>query len=205
MMQMTTLTTLVAGFAALATAATIQISVGKDGIVYTPNSVTAAVGDVIEYQFFPPTHSVVMADFDSPCTPAKTGGFFSGAFTTSSGMNNTVFQVTVNSTDPIFFYCGFPTHCESGMVGVINPSTDQTLDAFQSKASSVANTVAPSAPFGGQIVAAGSSSATTGTASPSPTPTGNSGGGGLYSGPASSARALAIPLIGAVVVAVLMV
>jgi uncharacterized cupredoxin-like copper-binding protein len=32
-----------------------------------------------------------------------------------------VFTVTVNDTNPIWFYCGVPTHCQAGMVGVINP------------------------------------------------------------------------------------
>ncbi|KAK4446999.1 hypothetical protein QBC34DRAFT_440500 [Podospora aff. communis PSN243] len=191
-----------AAITALATAAKIEIAVGKDGLVFSPSSVTAAMGDVIEYQFFPPTHSVIMGDFNNPCMPAATGGFFSGGFTTSNGQNSNVFQVTVNTTDPIFFYCGFPTHCESGMSGVINANSSQTLAAYQSKASTVANTVAPSAPFGGQIVPAGSSGG--GAMNPSPTPPGSSsGGGGLY-GTGSGAGALVVPLVGAIVAAVLM-
>jgi hypothetical protein len=88
------------------------------------------------------------------------------------------------------------------MSGVINANTDQTLAAYQSKASTVANTVAPSAPFGGQVVPAGSSSGS--TMSPSPTPPGSSsGGGGLY-GTGNSAGALVVPLVGAIVTAVLM-
>ncbi|KAK0620826.1 hypothetical protein B0T14DRAFT_538097 [Immersiella caudata] len=191
--------------ATLATAAKIQIAVGKDGLVFTPNSVTAAKGDIIEYQFFPPTHSVIMGDFNNPCMPAATGGFFSGGFTTSSGQNSNVFQVTINTTDPIFFYCGFPTHCESGMSGVINPSTEQTLDAYQSEASTVASTVAPPAPFGGQVVPVGSSPSA-GAMNPSPTPPGStSGGGGLYGGTGNGAGALMVPLVGAVAAAVFMV
>jgi len=93
------------------------------------------------------------------------------------------------------------------MSGVINPSTDQTLSAYQSKASSVANTVAPSAPFGGQVVPAASASG--GAINPSPTQPGSSGsgsgGGGIYGGSGSGAGALAIPAFGAIVVAALMV
>jgi plastocyanin len=88
-MHTPTLTTFSA-VAALAAGAKIQIAVGKDGLVFTPNSVTAAMGDVIEYQFFPPIHSVIMGDFNNPCMPAATGGFFSGGFTTSSGQNVSV-------------------------------------------------------------------------------------------------------------------
>jgi hypothetical protein len=30
------------------------------------------------------------------------------------------FTITINSTDPIWIYCPEDTHCEEGMVGVIN-------------------------------------------------------------------------------------
>ena len=91
--------TTIAGFAALATAAKIQIAVGKDGLVFTPNTVTAAKGDVIEYQFFPPTHSVIMGDFSNPCMPAKIGGFFSGGFITSNGQNVRVLRHPAQTED----------------------------------------------------------------------------------------------------------
>lgn len=34
----------------------------------------------------------------------------------------TTFTVTINDTNPIYFYCLFTGHCQAGMVGVINPS-----------------------------------------------------------------------------------
>lgn len=99
-----------------------KVTVGKDNaLVYDPDSITAAVGDKIEFHFFPPTHSVVESSFDTPCSPVNSSAFFSGGFTTSTGENANVFTVEVNSTDPIWFYCGFPGHCEAGMVGVVNP------------------------------------------------------------------------------------
>jgi hypothetical protein len=33
----------------------------------------------------------------------------------------THFILTINNTDPIWFYCPQSDHCQSGMVGVINP------------------------------------------------------------------------------------
>ncbi|KAK0710081.1 hypothetical protein B0T26DRAFT_627022, partial [Lasiosphaeria miniovina] len=147
---------LVAGSAA----ETIRIDVGANNLLdFSPESTTAAVGDVLEFHFFRyfPSHDVAMGDFDSPCTPAKTGGFYSGIFeTTGSGENANVFSVVVNSTDPIFFYCTVARHCASGMVGVVNPSGSQTLATYKSNARS-ARSSAPPAVFGGQIVPASSS------------------------------------------------
>jgi hypothetical protein len=61
------------------------VAVGNGGVTFTPNSVTAAVGDSIEFQFMaavlatlttlliPQSHSVAQADFSSPCTPSNGG------------------------------------------------------------------------------------------------------------------------------------
>jgi len=78
-MHLRTLAT-VSTLGALTQAATVTIAVGQNGLSFSPNSVTANVGDIIEYQFFPPNHSVVMGDFNNPCAPATQGGFFSGFF-----------------------------------------------------------------------------------------------------------------------------
>jgi plastocyanin len=101
------------------------VSVGADGnIAYSPNTLTAAVGSQVEFVFFPPTHSVTQGTFANPCVPAELNGtgFWSGGMTTASGMNANSFTITINDTNPIWFFCSFPTHCENfGMAGVINP------------------------------------------------------------------------------------
>jgi hypothetical protein len=91
------------------------------------------------------------------------------------------FQVEVNSTDPIFFYCAQTVleHCKNGMSGVVNPSSSQTLNAYQSAAKSVSTASSPANVFGGKMVSSGSS---TSAASPSPTNNGGGGGGGIYGG-----------------------
>ena len=72
-----------------ATAATIRIDVGKSGLSFSPDSVTAKTGDVLEYHFHGPLpHSVAMGDLSSPCNPAKTGGFYSGMMNTDGSGEN---------------------------------------------------------------------------------------------------------------------
>ena len=41
----------------------------------------------------------------------------------SFGQQPPIFRVTVNDTDPIFFYCSAPGACIQGMIGVINPNS----------------------------------------------------------------------------------
>lgn len=45
------------------------------------------------------------------------------------------FIVTVNSTDPIWFYCSLDAHCIAGMVGVVNPPAGQTVSDYVENAS----------------------------------------------------------------------
>lgn len=80
----------VAAFSALAaqaSAKTIRIDVGKDGLAFSPDSVTAANGDMLEYHFYK-QHSVAMGDFANGCRPAAQGGFFSGVMRTSGNGEN---------------------------------------------------------------------------------------------------------------------
>lgn len=87
--------------AATASAAIISIDVGEDGLVFSPESTTAAVGDTLQFHFYAGSgpHSVVKADFASPCKP-DTGAFFSGLMAGSED-GSSVYEVAVTSTDPI--------------------------------------------------------------------------------------------------------
>jgi plastocyanin len=105
----------------LAVAATHDIFVGKEGLSFSPDTTTAAVGDSLVFHFYP-GHTVAQGSFDSPCNP-QSGGFFSGSISaTSSGEASEKFVVKVNNTDPMWIYCTTPGHCQAGMVGVINPA-----------------------------------------------------------------------------------
>ncbi|CZR53559.1 uncharacterized protein PAC_03438 [Phialocephala subalpina] len=145
------------------------VTVGAgNSLAFSPNSITAAVGEIVEFHFYPPAHSVAQSSFAAPCTPFSNGtSFFSGQMTTSSGVNTNTFQITINNTAPIWFYCGYPGHCEAGMAGVINQaaSGNKTIEAYVAAAASVGSTVAPATVQGGVIgPAKAASSSSTGTA-----------------------------------------
>jgi len=162
-------TTLLA-VASLTSAKTIPISVGSGGLVFSPNSVTADVGDVLEFTFVPQNHSVVMGDFANACHPAATGGFFSGFI---AGNSPLTFSVSVSSTDPFVFYCSQPagSHCKAGMFGVVNPSGGMTLEAYAALAKASTSVSSPPMPFG----SAGDSSSSSAASGPSSTPPSSSG------------------------------
>ncbi|KAF8322490.1 hypothetical protein DL93DRAFT_2129092 [Clavulina sp. PMI_390] len=96
---------------------------------YTPNTVTAAPGDVVNFNFQGP-HTVTQVSFDTPCQPLA-GGFDSSPLDLTTG---STFSVTVNDTNPVWVACMIPKHCISGMVFAINPPTsgDHTFADFQS-------------------------------------------------------------------------
>lgn len=73
----------------VANAKMILVEVGKGGLVYSPDTIKAAVGDVVEFHF-DAKHSVVAGDFKKPCTPAASGGFFSGFLPTSDTVSQTI-------------------------------------------------------------------------------------------------------------------
>lgn len=89
-MQFTSLTAAVVSLlAANAAAKTIQIKVGGNGLDFSPNSVKADKGDVIEYHFLKNKHSVVAGDFTKGCSPQTPGGFYSGTIDASGSTVST--------------------------------------------------------------------------------------------------------------------
>ncbi|OAQ97715.1 hypothetical protein LLEC1_04335 [Akanthomyces lecanii] len=145
----------VAGILAMVNAKTVTISAKSDNR-FDPDSTTADKGDILEFHFEGSPHSVVAGDYQYPCSPVQIGtGFFSGLV---DGDGNKVFRVEVNNTDPLVFYSSQGTDCASGMVGIVNPSGDKTLDDYKSRASKLSNGVSPgNATFGGELAGKGSS------------------------------------------------
>ncbi|EON61249.1 hypothetical protein W97_00462 [Coniosporium apollinis CBS 100218] len=116
-------------------AATATIAVGRgDGHTFSPDNVKVNPGDVVKFEFFPAKHAVARAEYVFPCVPYEsTGagktGFFSGFFNSKEESNNPEsWSITVNDTNPIYFYDSAPRLClEHTMVGVINPEDDGSI------------------------------------------------------------------------------
>lgn len=105
----------------------IPVLVGGPTLAFTPNSVSANPGDVIQFQFAARNHTVTQSAQGSPCVPLDrsgngTAGVHSGYISFDGGASGQVgtFDVPVRDTSPMFLYCAQATHCQSGMVMVVN-------------------------------------------------------------------------------------
>ncbi|KNG52876.1 extracellular serine-rich protein [Stemphylium lycopersici] len=110
------------------------VKAGAGGFQFEPAELTnVSAGDVITFEFYPPDHSVVRAEYGSACVPYEyTGrdrtGFWSETQWVKTPNDITHWNLTINTTEPIFYYCAAPDSCKGKqMVGVINPNDTQTL------------------------------------------------------------------------------
>jgi plastocyanin len=127
-MQFTTLAlAALAGLASAQTVHVVSVSTSNNSLLFTPDNLVAAAGDMVQFQFRAGNHSVVQSNFDNPCTPisqhTNVTGIFSGympvAASAAMGMVPT-YTIMVASTTPTWFYCATGKHCQAGMVMVIN-------------------------------------------------------------------------------------
>lgn len=114
---------------------THTIQVGLLDHKMRPETTEAAIGDIIEFDFYPLNHSIVRAEYGFPCIPYEmTGsnkeGFFSGFHPVDKVLDSPPkYSVRVNDTEPIFFYCSAPGSCITyGMVGGINLNSSMSID-----------------------------------------------------------------------------
>lgn len=180
--------------------ANITVIVGADatgapGLVFNPQVITAAVGDMINFEFHGGNHTVTQSSFTNPCTQqfntvTQQNGFTSPfmPYDAASGQIG-VFTLEVTQTaNPIWFFCARKPHCKGGMYGAINPPTTgaKTFAAF---AASVPNADEPgfgvTAPF--TPTPAGSSSSGVDTAT---SRTGSSTGSASTSTPTNAGSSL---------------
>ncbi|KAJ9648159.1 hypothetical protein H2199_001937 [Coniosporium tulheliwenetii] len=127
--------TSIRGPSLVARAATTTIAVGRgDGHTFSPDNVKVNLGDVVKFEFFPSKHAVARAEYMFPCIPYEsTGagktGFFSGFVDVKDeSINPPSWSITINDTNPIYFYDAAPGLCiEHTMVGVINPEDDGSI------------------------------------------------------------------------------
>lgn len=134
--------------------ATHIVTVGKLLNQFDPDSLTAKVGDVIQFAFYPTNHSVGRAEYHQACIPYEdTGekkiGFWSGFFPVDKVLPNPpTWNLTINHTDPVFFYCAAPGSCINyQMVGLINPNESVSLARQKQDASNAQYMLAPGQPF----------------------------------------------------------
>jgi len=167
----------------------INITVGMNGtLTYTPDSVNATVGDVLNFEFVAGNHTVTQSTFASPCSEFKNtngsigvdSGFHPGGSTAAPSL----FSFAINDTSaPLWFYCRQTGHCEKGMVFAVNApaSGNKSFTAFQAaaKATNVTGTSTTSS-------SASSSSST----APSSTQSKMSGAGAVRMGGATAALAI---------------
>ncbi|KAI4746677.1 hypothetical protein E4T50_02964 [Aureobasidium sp. EXF-12298] len=113
------------------------VLVGYQSHSYYPNNITANVGDTIVFQFIAQGHTVVQSNFEEPCVPRDAyhrgrSTFFSGWYNGSDVTSDhpPTWNLTVNDTTPIFFYCSRLGSClDNNMIGSINQNATYSLAA----------------------------------------------------------------------------
>ncbi|CAO2658830.1 Nn.00g065530.m01.CDS01 [Neocucurbitaria sp. VM-36] len=101
---------------------------------YTPESITANVGDMVKFVFMQKNHTVTQSTFADPCRKMD-GGMDSGFMPNPEGKAGVEWNMTVETTEALWFYCKQQNgiHCGKGMVFSINAATtgDKTMAAFK--------------------------------------------------------------------------
>jgi hypothetical protein len=184
------------GAVSMVQAANFVVQVGAGGkLAFTPNTVQAANGDTISFQFSPKNHSLTQSTFAAPCTKMSTPtvGVDSGfMFVQPNATELPSFTIAVNdSTVPLWFYCAQTTpvsHCEAGMVFAINPTANKTFAQFQQTAMALNTTANGTTPGSGSSTgaAAGSTGAPAAGPGGSPASVGGSGSSSASGTPPAS-------------------
>ncbi|KAF2855644.1 hypothetical protein T440DRAFT_159441 [Plenodomus tracheiphilus IPT5] len=101
----------------------VPIIVGGPQDTFVPNSITAAVGDILQFQFSNGNHTVTQSTLDAACAPIADGtGVHSGHIPFADGQTEVgTFNMPVLSAESMFLYCATGPHCQNGQVMVVNP------------------------------------------------------------------------------------
>lgn len=144
-------------------AATHSVTVGGSaGLVYSPDTIEAAVGDMVIFTFMSQNHTVTQAAFTTPCVKLSNGtdsGFMPNINNTVSPPPQMAMQVTVAT--PLWFYCRQTGHCGKGMTFSINPTAAKTQAMFEQMAIAQNGTGSASPITGGTSSAAAAPAAST--------------------------------------------
>ncbi|KAL8283218.1 hypothetical protein RQP46_005996 [Phenoliferia psychrophenolica] len=156
----------------LSSAANQQVIVGGTaGLVFTPSSITAAVGDTVTFIYQSKNHTVTQSSFAAPCTlltnatSGATGFDSSYVPVAANATENPAWTLEVLATTESGFFCKQSTHCSMGMVGAINaPATgNKTFDAYLALAKTQQQTT--EAAGGTSVVSSGVGAVATGSLS----------------------------------------
>jgi plastocyanin len=108
----------------------IPVVVGGPQDTFVPNSLVAAVGDVVQFQFSNGNHTVTQSTADTACKPME-GGIHSGHIPFQDGQADVgTFNVVVTSTEPMFLYCATGPHCQEGQVMIVNAKSAQQVAEY---------------------------------------------------------------------------
>ncbi|KAJ8059649.1 hypothetical protein OCU04_011298 [Sclerotinia nivalis] len=117
-------------------AATHTVTVGgAAGTVYTPDTVSAAVGDMVVFNFEAKNHTLTQSGFATPCEKLA-GGMDTGFVPNVDNAINPPpsMAVQVMTDTPQWFYCRQAGHCGLGMVFSINPTASKSQAMFKAMA-----------------------------------------------------------------------
>jgi len=184
----------------LASAATQTVMVGQGGLKFSPSNITAAVGDVVNFQFAAKNHTVTQSTFAAPCTPHPTSKVSSGFLNVTAGAS---FQwsITINNASaPLWFFCEQTTHCAQGMVFSINATPAKSFDAYLANALATANGTAPAAAAASSPAAAANAATTSPAAVAGNAESATAGNGALGKATSSISLLAILSVVGALMV-----
>ncbi|KAI0169178.1 hypothetical protein GGR52DRAFT_510595 [Hypoxylon sp. FL1284] len=121
----------IGGFSIAAANKIIPVVVGGPQDTFLPNTVKAAVGDIIQFQFSSGNHTVTQSTQDAPCQPMQATvatAIHSGHIPFQDGDTEVgTFNMPVTNADTMFLYCATGPHCQEGQVMIVNPADDQQI------------------------------------------------------------------------------
>jgi plastocyanin len=113
---------------------TVIVAPTQGVLRYIPFAVNATVGDTIKFMWGANNHTVTKGSALLPCNRTADAVFASGVQD-----KDFVFSQVVNDTSPVYFFCGTPGHCQKGMFGIVNPTTNfAAATSVSSKMQSIA-------------------------------------------------------------------
>ncbi|KAH9066405.1 hypothetical protein EDB87DRAFT_1554455 [Lactarius vividus] len=95
---------------------TVIVAPTQGVLRYVPFALNASVGDTVMFKWGANNHTVTKSSQVELCNKTS-----DNLFTSGEQNKDFTFTQVINDTNPTFYYCGTPTHCQKGMFGIINP------------------------------------------------------------------------------------